>query len=270
MTGDGASTAMREAPEVVLERHADVLIIRLNRPHARNAINAAVTARLGAALEELQDDDALRVAVLTGTGSVFCAGQDLKAFAAGEPVVPADRPEWGFAGWVSHFSAKPIIAALNGHAFGGGLELALACDLIVAADDAMLGLPEVTRGLFAAGGGVPRIVQQLPEKIGLHMLLTGDPMSVAEAARWGLVNETVAANQVLPRALALAGAIARNAPLSVQATKKVAALAGHTGTWTPEAWELVRAEFDRVFSSEDAAEGAAAFAHKRAPVWSGR
>lgn len=256
--------------EVVLERHGHVLIIRINRPQARNAINAATAEALGEALERLQSDRDLRVGILTGTGGAFCAGQDLKAFAAGEAVIPAEHPEWGFAGWVSHFCSKPLIAAVNGHAFGGGLELALACDLIVAADDALLGLPEVTIGLFAAGGGVPRIAQQLPEKIGMRMVLTGEPITAGEAQRWGLVNDVVPAVEVLDKAMALAESIAANAPLAVQASKRIVAEAAHATTWQPGAWEFVTEELSRVFASQDAREGSTSFIEKRAPVWSGR
>lgn len=255
-------------PEVVLETHGRVLVIRINRPQARNAINAATARALGAALEQLQDDPELRVGVLTGTGAAFCAGQDLKALAAGERVM--EKPEWGFGGWVRHYSAKPVIAALNGYAFGGGLELALACDLIIAAEGISLGLPEVKRGLFAAGGGVPRLAQQLPEKVAMRMVLTGEPISVGEALRWGLVNEVVPAEEVLEHALELAERISHNAPVAVQASKRIVALTAQSGTWEPEAWEIVQEEFDRVFSSEDAAEGAQAFAEKREPTWKGR
>ena len=160
-----------------------VLVITLNRPESRNAINGAMALELGAAIERLNADADLRAAVVTGAGQAFCAGMDLKAFAAGEPLLPPGHPDWGFGGFASHYATKPMVAAVHGFAFGGGFELALACDLIVAAEDARFALPEVARGLLPAGGGVPRILQQLPQKIGMRMLLTGEPVSAAEASR---------------------------------------------------------------------------------------
>ncbi|QEE60761.1 crotonase/enoyl-CoA hydratase family protein [Salinibacterium sp. dk2585] len=259
---------MSDSNEVVLEQRGHVLIIRINRPEARNSINTATARALGAALEQLNSDADLRVGVLTGTGVAFCAGQDLKALAAGEAVL--EKPERGFGEWVRHYCSKPLIAAVNGYAFGGGLELALACDLIVAAEGVALGLPEVKRGLFAAGGGVPRLVQQMPEKVAMRMVLTGEPIMTNDAQHWGLVNEVVAADEVLDTALELAEHIAQNAPVAVQASKRIVALTAHSGTWEPEAWEVITEEFERVFGSEDAAEGARAFAEKREPIWKGR
>jgi crotonobetainyl-CoA hydratase len=215
-------------------------------------------------------EDNLRAAVITGAGAAFCAGMDLKAFAAGESLLPVDHPDWGFGGFSSHFTSKPVIAAVRGFAVGGGFELALGCDLIIAADDARFALPEVTIGLFAAGGGVPRIVQQLPPKIGMRMLLTGQPLSSIEAARWGLVNEVVPADDVLDTALALAEVIASAAPIAVQATKRLAAALTAESAWSDVARSQIAETITRVFGSEDAAEGAAAFAEKRAPVWRGR
>lgn len=269
MTRSAADRELLQDGVVRLERLGHVLLMTLNRPDARNAVNAEVTAALGDALERLTSDPELRVGVLTGTGSAFCAGQDLKAFAAGEPPLSPEHPEWGFGGFVSHFTPKPLIAAVNGFAFGGGFELALACDLIVASESASFALPEVTVGLFAAGGGAPRIVQQLPPKVGAHMIFTGRPLSARDAERWGLVNEVVAPESLEATALELAGAIAANAPLAVQASKKVLALEGESSTWRRETWTLVMDEFRAVFGSNDAAEGARAFVQKRAPQWSG-
>jgi crotonobetainyl-CoA hydratase len=258
-----------EAP-VLTEVRGHILVITLNRPESRNALNSAAAILLGEAIERLEADTELRVAVLTGAGAAFCAGMDLKAFAAGEPVVPADHPEWGFGGFTAHFTSKPIIAAVRGFAFGGGFELALGCDLVVAADDARFALPEVTRGLFAAGGGVPRILQQVPPKVGMRLLLTGQPMSAGDAHRWGLVNELVPADQVLDAALALAETIAVNAPVSIQATKRLAAEITTESSWSDESRHRIDETIATVFASEDAAEGAAAFAEKRPPVWRGR
>jgi crotonobetainyl-CoA hydratase len=258
-----------DAP-VLTEARGSVLVITLNRPAVRNAVNSELALRLGETVERLNADPELRAAVLTGAGAAFCAGMDLKAFAAGEPLVPIEHPDWGFGGFASHFSAKPIVAAVHGFAFGGGFELALACDLIVASDDARFALPEVTRGLFAAGAGVPRILQQLPSKVGMRMLLTGQPLSAVEAARWGLVNEVVPASDVLDTALALAATIAANAPVAVQTTKRLATALATESSWTDEAGRQIADAVTTVFGSDDAAEGAAAFAEKRDPVWRGR
>jgi crotonobetainyl-CoA hydratase len=257
-------------PTVLTEVRGHVLLITLNRPSARNAMNVEMATALGAAIERLRTDDLLRAGVLGGAGPAFCAGQDLKALAAGEPLLPEGHEEWGFGGFVSHECAKPLVAAVHGFAFGGGLELALACDLIVAADDSRLGLPEVTRGLFAAGGGVPRILQQLPAKIGARMLLTGQPLSATEGVRWGLVNEVVPAGEVLATAIALAETIARNAPLAVQTTKRLANMLATESTWEKPAWDQINRDVATLFASADAAEGARAFAEKREPVWRGR
>lgn len=258
--------------DVVLLDRAEpgILIITLNRPDARNAVDARVAHALAAALDELDADPALRAGILTGRGPAFSAGQDLKALAAGEPSNLPELAEHGWGGFVKHVCRTPVIAAVNGFAFGGGMELALACDLIVASDTASFALPEVRRGLLAAAGGAPRVLQQLPPKIGMRLLLTGEPMTAAEAAGWGLVNEVVPADRLLGTALDLARTISRNAPLSVQAAKRIAVDAAHLSTWNGDAWAVVDREFDAVFGSEDAREGELAFAEKREPVWRGR
>lgn len=255
---------------VRLERTGHVLIITIDRPEARNAINTEVATALGAAVERLTADDDLRVGVLTGTGAAFSAGFDLKAFAAGEPALLDEHRDWGFAGFANHWSPKPIVGAVNGFAFGGGMELALACDLLVAAESARFALPEVTRGLIAGGGGLPRIVQQLPGKIGAQLVLTGRPIDAAEAARWGLVNRVVADDELLDAALDLAGAIAANAPLAVRVTKQLLADLATESIWEAEAFERATTAFEQVMASDDAAEGARAFAEKRPPRWTGR
>jgi crotonobetainyl-CoA hydratase len=258
-----------EAP-ILTEVRGHVLVITLNRPEARNAVNAEMALQLGAAVERLEADQDLRAAVLIGAGTAFCAGMDLKAFLAGEPLLPVDHPEWGFGGFATHFTSKPLVAAVRGFAFGGGFELALGCDLIVAADDSRFALPEVTRGLFAAGGAVPRVLQQLPPKIAMRLLLTGQPLPASEAASWGLVNEVVPADEVFETALALAEAIAANAPVAVQTTKKLAAALTSESVWSDDTQRQLREGIDTVFGSEDAAEGSASFAEKRNPVWRGR
>lgn len=265
------SSTAPSAGVVETERPDDgVLLITLNRPDARNAVNADVSRALAAALDLLDVDPDLRVGILTGRGPAFCAGQDLKAIAAGEPPVVPELADDGWAGFVRRSPRTPLIAAVNGFAYGGGMELALACDIVLASETAAFALPEVTRGLVAAAGGVPRILQQLPPKIGMRLLLTGQSMSAAEASRWGFVNEVVAPEDLLDAARALARTIAANAPLSVQATKRIAVQTAHLSTWDAATWSLVEREYAPVFASDDAREGAAAFAEKRVPVWRGR
>jgi len=251
------------------ERRGDVLVITINRPEARNAVNGAVSTAVGDALEQAQNDAAVRAVVITGAGDKsFCAGADLKAISRRENLYHPDHGEWGFAGYVHHFIDKPTIAAVNGTALGGGTELALASDLVVACDSATFGLPEVKVGLFAAAGGVFRIVHQLPRKIALEMVLTGEPISAAEAAKWGLINQVVADGTVLEAALALAERVTVNAPLSVQASKRIA-YGVDDGVIPDEepGWARTQREFGVVLKSEDAKEGPLAFAEKRPPVW---
>lgn len=261
-----------EAPGALVERRGHVMVVTINRPEARNAINAAVSIGLGDALEEAQKDPDVWVVVVTGSGDKsFCAGADLKALSRGENIGHPDHPKWGFAGYVRHFIDKPTIAAVNGTALGGGTELALASDLVVAGESAKFGLPEVKRGLIAGAGGVFRIVEQIPRKVAMQMMLTGEPISAADAQRWGLVNEVVPDGTVLDAALALAERIAVNAPLAVQASKRVARGADD-GVVTDEEpdWKRTMREAVAVFGSEDAKEGPLAFAQKRQPVWKAR
>lgn len=252
-----------------------VAVVTLNRPEALNAIDGAVATGLGEALERASADRAVRAVVLTGAGRAFCAGADLKAVARGEPIIDETHPEWGLAGLVRHWTDKPLIAAVNGTALGGGTELALACDLVVAADSAVFGLPEVRRGLIAGGGGVIRLARQLPLKRALEMILTGDGVDAATACEWGLVNRVVPAAEVLDTALALAHRIAANAPLAVQLSKR-AVYRTHQGRseWDPEwgaeePWAVNQEAGLTVLASADAREGPRAFAEKREPVWRG-
>ena len=254
------------------ERRGDVLVITINRPEARNAVNGVVSTAVGDALEQAQNDAAVRAVVITGAGDKsFCAGADLKAISRRENLYHPDHGEWGFAGYVHHFIDKPTIAAVNGTALGGGTELALASDLVVACDSATFGLPEVKVGLFAAAGGVFRIVHQLPRKIALEMVLTGEPISATEAAKWGLINQVVPDGTVLETALALAERVTVNAPLSVQASKRIA-YGADDGVIPDEepGWARTQREFGVVLKSEDAKEGPLAFAEKRPPVWKAR
>jgi crotonobetainyl-CoA hydratase len=261
------------APGALTERRGNTLVITINRPEARNAVNAAVSIGLGDALQDAQNDPQVWAVVVTGAGEKsFCAGADLKAISRGENIFHPDHPEWGFAGFVQHFIDKPVIAAVNGTALGGGSELALASDLVVAQHSAQFGLPEVKRGLVAAAGGMFRIVDQLPRKVAMQLLLTGEPISAEEALRWGLINAVVPDGEsVLDAALDLACRITVNAPLAVQASKRVAAGAddGAITAETP-AWARSNREMRVVFTSQDAMEGPLAFAQKRAPVWKAR
>lgn len=259
-------------PGAFAERRGNVLLITINRPEARNAVNGAVSVGVGDALQQAQDDPEIWAVVITGAGEKsFCAGADLKAIARGENIFHPEHPEWGFAGYVQHVIDKPTIAAVNGTALGGGTELALASDLVVAAQTAQFGLPEVKRGLIAAAGGVFRIVDQLPRKVAMQLLFTGEPISAEEALRWGLVNEVVPDDAVVDAALSLAERITGNAPLAVQASKRVAAGIDDGAVTDEKArWARSNRETQVVFRSEDAREGPLAFAQKRAPVWKAR
>jgi crotonobetainyl-CoA hydratase len=270
-------TSSKEHPvpdpsSVLVDRYGHVIVVTLNRPEARNAVDTEVAVRVGAALADADADPGVRCVVLTGAGDrSFCAGADLKALGRGELPLDPDRPERGFCGYVSHVVSVPTIAAVTGTALGGGTELALASDLVVAAETASFGLPEVTRGIIAAAGGALRLPDQLPRKVAMRALLTGEPMTAAEAERWGLVNEVVPTDEVLDRALDLAGRIAANAPLAVQASKRVAL--GISDGQIPDevaGWTRNRAEIEGIGASADAIEGITAFAQKRAPAWQGR
>lgn len=259
-------------PAALTERRGNVLVITINRPEARNCVNGAVSTAVGDALQQAQDDPEVRAVVITGAGDKsFCAGADLKAIARRENLYHPDHGEWGFAGYVHHFIDKPTIAAVNGTALGGGTELALASDLVVAEERAQFGLPEVKVGLIAGAGGVFRIVHQLPRKVALEMLLTGEPISAAEAAKWGLINQVVPNGTVLEAALALAKRVTANAPLSVQASKRIA-YGVDDGVIPDEepGWARTTREFATLLKSEDAKEGPLAFAEKRQPIWKAR
>ncbi|WP_020109978.1 crotonase/enoyl-CoA hydratase family protein [Nocardia sp. 348MFTsu5.1] len=257
---------------VTTQQHGHVQVITINRPEARNSVNKAVAEALGDALEAADADPGVRAIVLTGAGDqAFCAGADLKAISRGEGIMPeGNRAHWGFAGYVSHPVSKPTIAAVNGFALGGGTELALASDLVVAVESATFGLPEVRRGLVAAAGGVFRLPQQIPRKIALELMLTGEPISADRAYDLGLVNRVVPAGQALDAAIDLANTIASNAPLAVQASKRIAGgIADGRVDRDDDDWSRNRNEARRVMASRDAKEGTRAFAQKRSPEWTG-
>jgi enoyl-CoA hydratase len=249
------------ADEVLTERRGRILLITLNRPDARNAINSELSEGLVRAIDELDDDDGLTAGVVTGAGRGFCAGMDLKAFAAGGP--PKALPRL-----LQQGAAKPLIAAIEGFAMAGGLELALTCDLLVAAKGAKLGIPEAAVGLFAAGGALLRLPQRVPYGVAMEMALTADPITAEQGFEYGLVTRLAEPGQAVEVALALAERIARNAPLSVAASKRL--IRDSQGCTEEAFWPMQKPLIPGVFASEDAKEGPRAFAEKRAPVWSGR
>ena len=250
---------------VLTERRDGVLLITLNRPDARNAVNAALAHGLGAALDALDAEADVTVGVLTGAGKGFSAGMDLKAFVAGESPRVEGR---GFAGIVQRSARKPLIAAIEGFAVAGGLEIALACDLVVASREARLGIPEAKRSLVAAGGALRRLPQRVPLGVALEMALTGDPITAERGYELGLVNRVAEPGGAVDAALELARAIAGNGPLALDATKAV--LERQFDWGEEEFWQRQGELSAPVFRSQDAREGAAAFSEKREPVWQGR
>ncbi len=246
---------------VVLTRRGPVLLIELNRPHRLNSVNSALGLGLLAALNELAADDALRVGVLTGRGRAFCTGMDLSAFLT-------DGDPEGIEEFVHRADGKPLIAAVEGYALAAGLEIALACDLIVAGAGARLGIPEVKVGLFAGGGGVVRLARRLPYGVAMRMALTGEPITAELGARYGLVAEVTQDGEALTAACQLAEIIAANAPLGVAHSRRlVQDAAGRTDR---ECWEMQDPFLSQVLASADAREGAAAFVARRSPHWTGR
>jgi enoyl-CoA hydratase len=256
---------MSDEQAVLTERRERVLLITINRPDQRNAVNAAVAAGIAAALDELDEDANLSIGVLTGAGKGFSAGMDLKAFVAGERPYAGDR---GFAGITRRASTKPLIAAVEGFAVAGGLEIALSCDLLVASRGARLGIPEVKRSLVAAAGALLRLPRVLPRNVAMELALTGEPIDAERGHELGLVNRLAEPGTAVDVALELASQIAANGPLALAATKRIMT---ESVDWPDSEF------FDRqdeivapVMSSQDAREGATAFAEKRAPVWQGR
>jgi crotonobetainyl-CoA hydratase len=270
-SGAASSVTAFGTDPVLVHRIGHVMIVTLNRPEVRNAVNLKVSLDVGHALDEADNDPAVRAVIVTSAGDQsFCAGADLKALSRGEPIRPSEGREaaWGFAGLVRHPISKPVIAAVNGPALGGGTEIVLACDLAVAADTATFGLPEVKRGIYAGAGGILRLPAQIPHKAAMYHILTGEPMSAQQALEFGLVNKVVPKSDVLKTALDIADRIGVNAPLSVQASKRIA-LGIRDSVIESErtAWALNDDEGKKIMASEDAREGPRAFAEKRAPLW---
>jgi enoyl-CoA hydratase len=256
---------MNDQPAVLTERRERILQITINRPDQRNAVNAAVAQGIAAALDELDADADLSLGVLTGAGKGFSAGMDLKAFVAGESAWAGDR---GFAGIAQRAAEKPLIAAIEGFAMAGGLEIALACDLIVASRGARLGIPEVKRSLVAAGGALLRLPHVLPRNLAMELALTGDPIDAERGHQLGLVNRLSEPGEALAAARELAEAIAANGPLALAASKRILV---ESVDWPSSEFFARQGEIaGPVMASEDAKEGAKAFAEKRAPVWKGQ
>lgn len=250
----------------VVEDH--IALVRFNRPQARNAIDGATALALSAAVERVDADSAIRAAILTSsTPGMFCAGADLKVIAAGR--VAELRPnDGGFAGFVDAFRNKPWIAAVDGAALGGGTELCIACDMIVATPQTRFGLPEVKRGILANGGGISRLGRALPRAIAMELIATGESFDADFAARFGMVNRVVASESLLDEALGLARAITANAPIAVAESLRVARMVGDLSDADLRRISKERAR--AVMATEDAKEGPRAFAEKRPPVWQGR
>jgi len=253
MGGNGESA-------VLTERRGRVMVITLNRPEAMNAINGALSEGLRSAVEDLDSDSGLTAGVLTGAGKGFCSGMDLKAFSRGEDIGPMLE-------FVQNGATKPLIGAIEGFALAGGLELALSCDLLVAARGAKLGIPEVGVGLFAAGAGLFRLPGRVGYGTAMEMAITGDPITAEEAADHGLVSRLTEPGEALGAALVLAERIARNAPLAVAASKQL--IRATQGATEEELWKIQRPHMATVWKSGDAKEGPRAFAEKRPPEWTG-
>ena len=251
---------MSEEPAVLTEKRDRVLLITLNRPDAMNAINGALSSGLVAAVEQLDRDPGLTAGVLTGAGRGFCSGMDLKAFARGEDIGPMME-------FVREGAQKPLIGAIEGFALAGGLELALSCDLLVAARGVKLGIPEAGVGLFAGAGGLLRLPSRVGYGKAMEMAITADPITAEEGFEYGLIARLAERGEAVDVAMGLAERVARNAPLAVAASKQL--IKATQGITEDQFWKLQTPLQQQVFSSNDAKEGPKAFAEKRRPEWSG-
>lgn len=252
---------------VLYEVKGHIAILTLNRPEARNAVNGEVTTAIEAALDDIEANPDIRVAILTANGKVFCAGADLKEVSSGNARALMTK-KGGFAGLVRRDRVKPLIVAISGSAVGGGTEIALACDIVVAAKSAHFGLPEVKRCLLAGAGGLFRLPRVVGQSVAMEMILTGDPISAQRAYELGLASKVVEDDQLMTEALTLAGRIADNAPLAVQASMKIASKASSEEDNT--LWSLSNQAIRDIGKAEDFKEGPRAFIEKRKPVWKGR
>ena len=253
----------RVSDEILTERHGRVLVITINRPESRNAVNLAVSQGLADAVDELDENADLSAAVITGAGGNFCAGMDLKAFAAGEIVAIPGRG----IGFTERPPRKPLISAVEGYALAGGTEVVLATDLVVASRTAKFGIPEVKRGLVAAGGGLLRLQKRIPYQKALELALTGDSFTAEQGEAWGFVNVVTEPGEALAGAIALAERITANGPMAIATTKEVMA---KSADWSDdEMWKKQLEYIIPIFTSNDAKEGAIAFAEKRKPNWTG-
>ena len=252
------------ANEVIVAVEDGVMLITINRPEAKNSVNLAVAKGIAAAMEELDSNDEIRAAILTGAEGTFCSGMDLKAFVTGELPIIKGR---GFAGLVEAPPRKPLIAAVEGFALAGGFELAISCDMIVSAGNAKFGIPEVKRGLVAGAGGLLKLPRQIPRRVAMELALTGDAIDAQRAYDLGLINRVVEAGTALATARELADKIAANGPMAVLASKQIM---NESEEWLSE--DMFKKQNDialPVFASKDAIEGATAFAEKRPPQWKG-
>lgn len=248
-------------------KKGNVAVITMNRPEARNAINGEMAATMEAAIDQMENDPEVWVGILTAVGKAFCAGADLKEISAGNGGALSTK-KGGFAGIAKRERTKPLIAAITGSALAGGTEIALSCDMIIAADDTNFGLPEVKRSLVAGAGGLFRLPRQVGKAVALEAILTGDPLSSQRAYELGMVNKVVPEAKVMDEAMKLAARITANAPLAVKASRAVALNA--TVKTDDELWKDSGVAFASLVNTEDYKEGPRAFIEKRAPVWKGK